>query len=74
MDIDNIAASLIPEPTGKLDPFWIFSARTVFSGILQLCWQRDEKKNKDIWKYVVMSREELYKALYQYHRGEQAQV
>jgi type IV conjugative transfer system coupling protein TraD len=69
MDFDNIAASLIPEPAGKQDPFWIYSARTVFSAILHLCWQRNEKKNKDIWKYVVMSREELHKALHSISRG-----
>lgn len=69
MDIDTISASLIPEPTGKQDPFWIYSARTVFSGILHLCWQKGEKKNKDIWKYLVMSREELHKALHSIPQG-----
>jgi type IV secretory pathway TraG/TraD family ATPase VirD4 len=34
MDIDAIAASLIPPPISTSDPFWNDAARGVFAGIL----------------------------------------
>jgi len=41
-DFDNIAASLIPEPSAGQDPFWGLAARTMFSTVAMRMSQRGE--------------------------------
>ncbi len=52
MDVDAIAASLIPE-NHKENPFWINSARAVFSGILHNLLQKGKRSNCDIWEMII---------------------
>jgi len=41
-DFDNIAASLIPEPTGGQDPFWALAARTLFSTVSMTLYKNNQ--------------------------------
>lgn len=38
-DFNQMAAALIPEPTGSADPFWVHSARTVFAVVAHKLYQ-----------------------------------
>ena len=52
MDIDAIAASLIPPSVGLGDPFWAEAARALFSGILHKLYRDEARTNGDIWKMI----------------------
>ena len=52
MDVDAIAASLIPPHIANNDPFWSDAARSVFSGILHNLYQENERTNRDIWEMI----------------------
>ncbi len=52
MDIDAMAASLIPHSISMHDTFFPDAARDVFAGILHYLYKRDMKSNRDIWDMV----------------------
>ena len=62
-DIDFIAASIIPEPTFKEDPFWKSAARDVLIAILKYCYQNDLTKNNNIFEILKKSNEEIVELL-----------
>lgn len=49
MDVDAIAASLIPPSISNTDPFWNDAARGVFTGILHYLYRNGFNSNQDIW-------------------------
>jgi type IV secretory pathway TraG/TraD family ATPase VirD4 len=52
MDVDAVAASLIPPPIATTEPFWPEAARDVFAGILHYLLQNGGKNNRHIWQMV----------------------
>lgn len=62
MDVDVIASSLIPE-NHKENPFWINSARAVFSGILHNLLQNEKRTNRDIWEMIIEAAPQLVNEL-----------
>jgi len=52
MDIDAIAASLIPQGIGRSDPFWTDAARAVLSGVLNNLYRENTRTNRDIWEMI----------------------
>lgn len=50
MDINAVAAGLIPESSKNADPFWNNSARDIFIGVLHYCFQKNLRTNKGIWE------------------------
>jgi type IV secretory pathway TraG/TraD family ATPase VirD4 len=62
-DIDFIAASIIPQPTLKEDPFWKNAARDVLVAILKYCYQNNLTKNRDILEILKKSNEEIAELL-----------
>lgn len=63
MDIDAIAASLIPPSISNQDPFWQAAARDVFAGIMYCCHAAGAKKNKDIWDIASADIDKIAKQL-----------
>ena len=64
MDIDAVAASLIP-PASNTNAYWNDAARDVFAGILHYLFQEDFTHNKDIWNMVTSKTEYLVACLAQ---------
>ena len=62
-DIDFIAASIVPGPTAKEDPFWKTAARDVLIAILKYCYKNNLTKNSDIFEILKKSNEEIAKLL-----------
>jgi type IV secretory pathway TraG/TraD family ATPase VirD4 len=62
-DIDFIAASIVPQPTAKEDPFWKNAARDVLVSILKYCYRNDLTKNSDIFDLLKKSNEEIAELL-----------
>ena len=62
-DIDFIAASIIPQPGFKEDPFWKTAARDVLIAILKYCYKNNLTKNSDIFEILKKSNEEIAKLL-----------
>lgn len=52
MDVDAVAASLIPPPIATIEPFWPEAARDVFAGILHYLLQNGGQNNRHIWQMV----------------------
>jgi type IV secretory pathway TraG/TraD family ATPase VirD4 len=52
MDIDAMAASLIPHSISQHDTFFPDAARDVFAGILHYLYKMDMRCNSDIWDMV----------------------
>ena len=52
MDVDAIAASLIPQSIGHNDPFWTDAARAVLSGVLHNLYKENTRTNRDIWEMI----------------------
>lgn len=63
MDVDSIAASLIPENPQVNDPFWTNTPRDLFAGILRYCIYSGRRTNADIWSVVCSPIEELSEML-----------
>lgn len=59
LDINNIAASLIP-PARSSDSFWHDGARAVLTGLLHYLWQNDMKTNADIWQAVTAPAQDIH--------------
>lgn len=57
-DIDSIAASMIPE-SFREDRFWIDAARDVFASILYYLKTTKQESNRDIWKHVTLTEQEM---------------
>ena len=62
-DIGFIAASIVPQPTAKEDPFWKNAARDVLVAILKYCYKNNLTKNSDIFEILKKSNEEIAELL-----------
>jgi Cdc6-like AAA superfamily ATPase len=62
-EIDFIAASIIPQPTLREDPFWKSAARDVLVAILKYCYQNNLTKNKNILEILKKPNEEIAELL-----------
>lgn len=74
MDIDAIAASLVPPSMSSQDPFWNAAARDVFAGILYCCHAANARKNKDVWDIVSADIDKIAKALKKVENARQGYV
>jgi type IV secretory pathway TraG/TraD family ATPase VirD4 len=65
MDINSLAASLIPLPhsSSNADPFFNEGARDVFAGILYFLHENGYRTNRDIWEMVSAPGVEINRAL-----------
>lgn len=63
MDINSLAASLIPESQKGDNPFWNNAARDIMAGILHYLYQNGKTTNADIWEAVTQTNTELAKML-----------
>lgn len=68
-DIDSICTTLIPDPTGKQDPYWSLSARRLLASILYYCYENNMRTNRALWNTLVLPRKELFKCLIRSPRG-----
>ena len=62
-DIDFVAASIIPQPTPREDPFWKNAAKDVLVAILKYCYRNNLTKNSDIFEILKKSNEEIAELL-----------
>ncbi len=62
-DINFIAASIIPDPTTREDPFWKNAARDVLIAILKYCYTNNLTKNKNIFEILNKNNEEIAELL-----------
>lgn len=61
LDIEAVAASLIPEAQSANGKFWADSARTVFSSILAYLYgEKSQPANRDIWNNLIGQGGSLY--------------
>lgn len=58
LDINNVAASLIPQ-TQRGEDFWNEGARSVLAGILHYLWQSEAKTNRHIWTALTAKSEKI---------------
>ena len=63
MDVDAMAASLIPPSIVHKDPFWSDAARAVFSGILHNLYKENARSNADIWQMITSEGSNIATAL-----------
>lgn len=59
-DIDSIAASLLPEPPPKTDPFWVEGARDILAAVLHTLNAEGDTTHQAIWDAITMPSDELY--------------
>lgn len=69
MDIDAVAASLIPPPLQNSNPYWNDAARDVFAGILHYLFQEGFTHNKEVWNMVTSKTEHIVACLAQTQGG-----
>jgi len=62
-DIDSICATLIPDPSGKQDPYWSLSSRKLLASIMFHCFENNLRTNRDMWNMLTLPRRELFKIL-----------
>jgi type IV secretory pathway TraG/TraD family ATPase VirD4 len=72
MDIDAMAASLIPHSISMHDTFFPDAARDVFAGILHYLYKMDMKSNKDIWDMVTADANHILECLRSIPEGQGA--
>lgn len=58
MDIENIAASIIPDAKENKDSYFNTGARDIFAGMLFYLKKNDKTSNRDIWNMIVAPKEE----------------
>jgi type IV secretory pathway TraG/TraD family ATPase VirD4 len=70
IDIQALAASLIPAAAGNTDPFWNGAARDVFTGILSSLWRDNYRSNRGIWNSLTAPIEEIAEMIHGVAGGE----
>lgn len=63
LDIDAIAASMIPLPPNVKEPFFYNNAREVFRTILVYLYKNNQRNNVHIWKTLTLETEQLAELL-----------
>lgn len=68
-DIDSICATLIPDPSGKQDPYWSLSSRKLLASIMYYCYENNRRTSRALWNTLTLPRKELFEILIKSPRG-----